>query len=159
MGILKNIFVTSGITFIFGMYSIYHLYIYMKKIDNKINNINNINKRDLNYNQLEIELIKINNNIEILSDRIDELESKKNTIWNEDDDLLNEISLNDVRELTFNNNLTDEKLTEIKKIGDYTCISMEEIANEEKENEKDSDEESIRSRSSSLNWVKKTIFG
>jgi hypothetical protein len=147
----KNIFITTGITFIFGMYSIYHLYFYMKQIDNKINNLN---KKEIDYKQLELEIIKINNNIDILSDRLIELETK-NTMINE-----TELTLNDLSEVAYNikyySNCEEvEESSESKKIGDYTCISMEEIANEEKDN----NEESVRSRSSSLNWVKKTLFG
>ena len=37
--LFKNIFITTGVTFLFGMYSIYHLYFYIRDLDNKLHNI------------------------------------------------------------------------------------------------------------------------
>ena len=164
----KNIFITTGITFIFGIYSIFQLYIYLNQIDNKINNLK---KKEIHHKQLELEILKIKNNIDILSDRIIELE-KNNTILNKNDVDINDVDINDVIELVNSNkylsNFEDieyiedieeiKEIKEIKKIGDFTCINMDEIANQEKDSDEDSIK-SVRSRSSSLNWVKKTLFG
>ena len=65
--LFKNIFITTGVTFLFGMYSIYHLYFYIRDLDNKIHNLK---IREKDYEQLEMEVKKINNNLKLLSDKI-----------------------------------------------------------------------------------------
>ena len=155
--LFKNIFITSGITFIFGIYSIYHLYFYIKHIEYTHNaEITKLQKRiykmENDYNDLKMGLYdKIENSIS----KIEKIQL-----------LSNDVSSKDECNTYLDNELEHkEEINAIKKI-DYTCIDMNDIF------ETDSDDyhnelsktnsmptESSRSRSKSWSSFTKRIFG
>jgi hypothetical protein len=147
---LKNMFITTGITVLFGMYSIFHLYFYINQLEKKLYNL-----KKMELDDLKVQILKMNMNIDYLTDRIIKLEMSPSE-FNQ-----SEFNQSELNQIDYNNdNLQyDEQMNVLKKIGDFTCIDKDELC------EKDSDEESIkssvRSRSSSLSlsWVKKTLFG
>lgn len=78
---LKNIFYTTGLSFIIGFYSIYNIFFYIKNIEHKyVNEINQlkeeIKNNNLNYNRLEFEFVEIKNKLHELNNTIFELEEK-----------------------------------------------------------------------------------
>jgi len=147
--IFKNIFITTGITVLFGIYSIYHLYFYINQLENKIDNLK---KREIDDKQIYYdELIKMNDTVNLLTNRISKLETNSLYFQN--------TNQSDLNEMLYNNDYSqcNEEIKAIIKIGDYTCISKDECF--EKDSDEDSIKSSVRSRSSSLSWVKKTLFG
>jgi hypothetical protein len=155
--LFKNIFITSGITFIFGIYSIYHLYFYIQHIEYTHNaEITKLQKRiykiENDYNDLKLELVdKIENSIS----KIEQTHLLSNDVSfkiETNNYLVNELEHND-------------QINAIKKI-DYTCIDMDNLF------ETDSDDyhnelskansiptESCRSRSKSWSSFTKRVFG
>jgi hypothetical protein len=150
---LKNMFITTGITVLFGMYSIFHLYFYINQLEKKLYNL-----KKMELDDLKVQILKMNINIDYLTDRIIKLEMSPSEL-NESE--LNESELNQIElnQIVYNNdNLQyDEQMNVLKKIGDFTCIDKDELC--EKDSDEDSIKSSVRSRSSSLSWVKKTLFG
>ena len=78
---LKNIFFTTSVSFIVGLYSIYNIIFYVKRLEyTHINEIKDLTqelvKTKNNYIKLELEYIKIKNSILILNDTIVQLEEK-----------------------------------------------------------------------------------
>ena len=77
---IKNIFITTGISVLFGVYSIYNLFDYMRSINRSCNkqllllqtDLDEINKK---YKTIEFEYVKIKEEILILSDKIINLET------------------------------------------------------------------------------------
>ena len=87
---IKHIFITTGISVLFGVYSIYNLFDYMKFMNHFYNkqilllqnDLDEINKK---YKTIEFEYVKIKEEILILSDKIINLETineKKNAFLN-----------------------------------------------------------------------------
>jgi hypothetical protein len=154
--LFKNIFITTGVTFLFGMYSIYHLYFYIRDLDNKIHNLK---IREKDYEQLEMEVKKINNKLNLLSDKISGLNATNEFNENYLNLNINAEESETLEERTFEETETLEgeetetlKEKENKNISEYTCVSVEDFDHEPMEIR-------VRSRSSSLSWVKKSIFG
>ena len=77
---IKHIFITTGISVLFGVYSIYNLFDYMRSINRSCNkqllllqtDLDEINKK---YKTIEFEYVKIKEEILILSDKIINLET------------------------------------------------------------------------------------
>ena len=77
---IKNIFITTGISVLFGVYSIYNLFDYMRSINRSYNkqllllqtDLDEINKK---YKTIEFEYVKIKEEILILSDKLINLET------------------------------------------------------------------------------------
>lgn len=148
----NNIIFTRGLTFIFGIYSIYNLYLYIKHVDNKINNLK---KQHFNKNKLELEfeIIRINSDIKSLELKIQKLENQYISL----DKLLIEPDLSMVE--SYNNN--EEKDIQLPiKIDEFTCITLEECSETDSIKSTSSSVYKPRSRSSSLSWgTIKTLFG
>jgi hypothetical protein len=153
----KNIFITTGFTFIFGMYSVFHLYFYIKDIDAKMDNLTKkeLDRKQLYFEELKVQIFEMNNSVSLLTKRINELESKNNLI-----EYLS-ISETAISETAISETVISEtaisEIDHTEETKEYTCINKDDLF------EKDSDEESIksgtRSRSASISWVKKQLFG
>ena len=78
---IKNVFITSGITILFGVYSIYNILDYLNNINNIYNHkLLDLQKKlvetDKNYNNLYFDFIKIKNEVDFLSGKIVIIEKK-----------------------------------------------------------------------------------
>jgi len=160
MNILNNCkiyAITSGISFVFG------LYFYVKHIEYRYDfEINKIKQDTSKTNdELELKIINIHNTLSKLLDRISELEQ-------ENIESLSELTFNDFSQNDYNNN-TDNDTQNI----DYTHINMDELCEETScfkhsinsksgFTETNKSENRPRSRSRSVSWgslTKKMLFG
>ena len=169
----KNIIFTSGLTFLLGLYSIYHLFIFIKQMDNKINNLKN---EENNKNKLEFEIIKINNEISSILYKLQKLENQyssldkvigENQIQSDNIDIgdekyIEEIELNNNCKINNEDKNNKNETTSLnpQKNDEFTCITLEECSETDSIKSTSSSNYKPRSRSSSLSWgAIKTIFG
>ena len=78
---IKNVFITSGMTFLFGVYSLYNILDYINNIDliynQKLLDLQRkLDETDKHYNNLYVDFIKIKNEVEFLSSKIVIIEKK-----------------------------------------------------------------------------------
>ena len=78
---IKNVFITSGMTFLFGVYSLYNILDYLNNIDRIYNHKlldlqRKLVETDKHYNNLYFDFIKIKNEIDFLSGKIVIIEKK-----------------------------------------------------------------------------------
>jgi hypothetical protein len=78
---IKNVFITSGMTFLFGVYSLYNILDYLNNIDriyiHKLLDLQRkLDETDKHYNNLYVDFIKIKNEVEFLSSQIVIIEKK-----------------------------------------------------------------------------------
>ena len=78
---IKNVFITSGMTFLFGVYSLYNILDYLNNIDRIYNHKlldlqRKLIETDKHYNNLYFDFIKIKNEIDFLSGKIVIIEKK-----------------------------------------------------------------------------------
>ena len=161
--VFKNIFITSGITFVFGIYSIYHLYFYIQHIeykhDREINKLQKrINKMENDYNDLKVELNYKVSNIENNLLTIEQTHMYSN-------DISSEISSEYEHKKKLEIELEyKEQINAIKNIG-YTCIDMNNLFEPDSDDERAvSDSKNCinnDSRSRSVSWssLSKKLFG
>ena len=78
---IKNVFITSGMTFLFGVYSLYNILDYLNNIDRIYNHKlldlqRKLIETDKHYNNLYFDFIKIKNEVDFLSSKIVIIEKK-----------------------------------------------------------------------------------
>ena len=78
---IKNVFITSGMTFLFGVYSLYNILDYLNNIDMIYNHKlldlqRKLDETDEHYNNLYVDFIKIKNEVDFLSSKIVIMEKK-----------------------------------------------------------------------------------
>ena len=78
---IKNVFITSGMTFLFGVYSLYNILDYLNNIDRVYNHKlldlqRKLVETDKHYNNLYFDFIKIKNEVDFLSSKIVIIEKK-----------------------------------------------------------------------------------
>ena len=78
---IKNVFITSGMTFLFGVYSLYNILDYINNIDliynHKLLDLQRkLDETDEHYNNLYVDFIKIKNEVDFLSSKIVIIEKK-----------------------------------------------------------------------------------
>ena len=78
---IKNVFITSGMTFLFGVYSLYNILDYINNIDliynQKLLDLQRkLDETDKHYNNLYVDFIKIKNEVDFLSSKIVIIEKK-----------------------------------------------------------------------------------
>ena len=78
---IKNVFITSGMTFLFGVYSLYNILDYLNNIDMIYNHKlldlqRKLDETDEHYNNLYVDFIKIKNEVDFLSSKIVIIEKK-----------------------------------------------------------------------------------
>ena len=78
---IKNVFITSGMTFLFGVYSLYNILDYLNNIDRIYNHKlldlqRKLVETDKHYNNLYFDFIKIKNEVDFLSSKIVIIEKK-----------------------------------------------------------------------------------
>jgi hypothetical protein len=78
---IKNVFITSGVTFLFGVYSLYNILDYINNIDliynHKLLDLQRkLDETDKHYNNLYVDFIKIKIELEFLSSKIVIIEKK-----------------------------------------------------------------------------------
>ena len=78
---IKNVFITSGMTFLFGVYSLYNILDYINNIDliynQKLLDLQRkLDETDKHYNNLYVDFIQIKNEVDFLSSKIVIIEKK-----------------------------------------------------------------------------------
>ena len=78
---IKNVFITSGMTFLFGVYSLYNILDYLNNIDMIYNHKlldlqRKLDETDEHYNNLYVDFIQIKNEVDFLSSKIVIIEKK-----------------------------------------------------------------------------------
>ena len=78
---IKNVFITSGMTVLFGVYSLYNILDYLNNIDMIYNHKlldlqRKLDETDKHYNNLYVDFIQIKNEVDFLSSKIVIIEKK-----------------------------------------------------------------------------------
>jgi len=143
---IKNVFITSGITFLFGVYSLYNILDYLNNIDRIYNHKlldlqRKLIETDKHYNNLYFDFIKIKNEVDFLSSKIVIIEKKltERPLYcfspnfdyyesSEDDKKSNE-SKNIIRITSENNNLEPNNVLLNENIDENVNKSIDENVN------------------------------
>ena len=143
---IKNVFITSGMTFLFGVYSLYNILDYLNNIDRIYNHKlldlqRKLVKTDKHYNNLYFDFIKIKNEIDFLSGKIVIIEKKltERPLYcfspnfdyyesSEDDKKSNE-SKNIIRITSENNNLEPNTVLLNENIDENVNKNVDEMVN------------------------------
>jgi hypothetical protein len=143
---IKNVFITSGMTFLFGVYSLYNILDYLNNIDRIYNHKlldlqRKLVETDKHYNNLYFDFIKIKNEIDFLSGKIVIIEKKltERPLYcfspnfdyyesSEDDKKSNE-SKNTIRITSENNNLEPNNVLLNENIDENVNKNIDENVN------------------------------
>ena len=143
---IKNVFITSGMTFLFGVYSLYNILDYLNNIDRIYNHKlldlqRKLVETDKHYNNLYFDFIKIKNEIDFLSGKIVIIEKKltERPLYcfspnfdyyesSEDDKKSNE-SKNTIRITSENNNLEPNNVLLNENIDENVNKNIDEMVN------------------------------
>ena len=143
---IKNVFITSGMTFLFGVYSLYNVLDYLNNIDRIYNHKlldlqRKLVETDKHYNNLYFDFIKIKNEIDFLSGKIVIIEKKltERPLYcfspnfdyyesSEDDKKSNE-SKNTIRITSENNNLEPNTVLLNENIDENVNKNVDEMVN------------------------------
>jgi hypothetical protein len=143
---IKNVFITSGMTFLFGVYSLYNILDYLNNIDRIYNHKlldlqRKLVETDKHYNNLYFDFIKIKNEIDFLSGKIVIIEKKltERPLYcfspnfdycesSEDDKKSNE-SKNTIRITSENNNLEPNNVLLNENVDEIVNKNVDEMVN------------------------------
>ena len=144
---IKNVFITSGMTFLFGVYSLYNILDYLNNIDRIYNHKlldlqRKLIETDKHYNNLYFDFIKIKNEVDFLSSKIVIIEKKltERPLYcfspnfdyyesSEDDKKSNE-SKNTIRITSENNNLEPDNVLLNENIDENIDENVNKIIDE-----------------------------
>ena len=144
---IKNVFITSGMTFLFGVYSLYNILDYINNIDliynHKLLDLQRkLDETDEHYNNLYVDFIKIKNEVDFLSSKIVIIEKKltERPLYcfspnfdyyesSEDDKKSNESneSKNTIRITSENNNLESNIILLIETVDKHVDKNVDKI--------------------------------